>query len=289
MALVVPNPTVPANGQALDATPLLANLNAVYQAIQSFDGSQIQAGSIIAAAMNAAINPNTLLKETEGPFIFSGLIWSTVSGLAGTMTAGTAYVASSTSMLRVLVLSVASNTFAASKDVYIDVDVNGNITYTAVTNGAASPAVTANSVRIAKVVTAAASITSFQQSGYDSLFNPIYPTSPAQTPKLNIQSFTNSGTAGGTFYYTNLGSLKLIWGVSANQASSVGGTIYTLVYPTGFIATLHTVLFSVYSQLTFGNQYAAANNIPTTSSLDYKAISPSGAASQQTAILVIGQ
>lgn len=174
MPLVVPNPTVPTNGQALDATPLLANLNAVYQAIQNFDASQIQAGTLVASAFNANINPNTMTKETEFPFIYTGLIWSIVSGLSGTMTGGTQYI----NGIRVIVNSVGSNTFAASKDIYIDVDVNGNVTYNAVTNGAAAPSLTANSNRVAKIVTNATNITSIIQTGNDSLGNFIYNNTP---------------------------------------------------------------------------------------------------------------
>lgn len=170
MALVVPNPTVPTNGQALDASPLLANLNAVYQAIQSFDAGQISAGTLVANAFNASINPNTFQKENLFPFVASGVIWSTVSGLNATMTSGVIYV----NGIRVVVTSVASQAMAASKDTYIDVDVNGNITYNAVTTGAAAPALTANSVRVAKVI-AGASITSILTTGMDSLKNLIYP------------------------------------------------------------------------------------------------------------------
>lgn len=170
MALVVPNPTVPTNGQALDASPLLANLNAVYQAIQAFDASQIVAGTLAAAAFNASINPNTLLKETTSPFVQTGLVWSIVSGLNGTMTSGIQYY----NGIRVSVNSVASQAFTASKDTYIDIDVNGNITYSAVANGAASPALTANSNRVALVITSGAAITTIIQSGFDTLGNKIY-------------------------------------------------------------------------------------------------------------------
>lgn len=208
MALVVPNPTVPTNGQALDASPLLANLNAVYQAIQAFDGSQIVAGSVAAAAFNAAINPNTLMNETTFPFIQTGLVWSTVSGLNGTMTSGVLYF----NGIRVSVLSVASNAFAANKDTYIDIDVNGNITYQAVTTNTASPAITANSIRVG-ICVAGASITSFNQglesavtpiissvalSVNDSLGNLIYPRDPNRKLlglRQIISQFTGTATS----------------------------------------------------------------------------------------------
>lgn len=189
MAFSLPNPTVPTNGQSLDASPVLANFLAIAQAIQAFDGSQITAGSIVAAAFNSSINPNTLLNETTVPFVRTGAVWSIVSALNGTMTGGTMYY----NGIRVPVNSIATQAFTASKDTYVDIDVNGNVTYQAVTNNAASPSITANSIRVAIVVTSGAAITSINQGSTtatapivssstltvnDSLGNLIYPTDP---------------------------------------------------------------------------------------------------------------
>lgn len=194
MPFSLPNPTVPTNGQALDATPLLANIVALAHAIQSFDGSQIQTGTIIDSALATTANPNTLLAATTFPFVASGCVWSTVSGLSGGMTGGTIYYNGTP----VTVNSVASHTFTASMDTYIDVDKNGNITYQAVSNNSTSPSLTANSIRIAIVITGSSAI-SFVNIGQpdttlsgfapinssvpycvqDSLGNLIYPTDPS--------------------------------------------------------------------------------------------------------------
>lgn len=185
MAFSLPNPTSPTNGQSLDATPILANEVAIAEAIASFDGSQIQAASITAASFNANINPNTLLKETTVPFVASGLIWSVVSGLAGGMTSGVLYY----NGIRIPVNSISSHTFTASKDTYIDIDVNGNVTYVAVNNGATSGmTLTTNSIRVALVVTSGSAITSTTQTGIDPLNNQIYPNN-ASLP-LNWLSYT---------------------------------------------------------------------------------------------------
>lgn len=158
MALTLPNPTVPTNGQALDATPLLQNIIAITQAIQAFDGSQVVAGSIVATAMAASINPNTLLSETTLDFVKANTgVWSADSAgasLNGSMTAATLYI----NGIRVPVGAVTAHAFTASKDTYVDIDVNGNITYTEAANNAASPALAANSIRVAIIVTAAGSI-----------------------------------------------------------------------------------------------------------------------------------
>lgn len=178
MGLVVPWPGVPQDGQPVEATTLAANLNAVYQAIQSFDASQIQAATLVASAFAAAINPNTILHDTISSFVQTGCVWSQVSGLNGTMTSGIAYIGNATGIFRVSVTGVGSNTFTASKDTYIDIDYNGNITYNAVANNAAAPALTANSIRVALVVTNGSAITSVTQTGIDSNNVQIYPTSP---------------------------------------------------------------------------------------------------------------
>lgn len=53
---------------------------------------------------------------------------------------------------------VVSRTYEASKDTYVDVDATGTITYTAVSNNAASPALSAGRIRIGIVVTGATTI-----------------------------------------------------------------------------------------------------------------------------------
>lgn len=189
MAFSLPNPTSPTNGQSLDATPILANEIAIAQAIASFDGSQVQAGTIVGSALATTANPNTLLAATTFPFVASGCVWSAVSGLGGTMTGGIIYYNGTP----VTVNSVASHTFTASDDTYVDIDKNGNVTYNAVSNNSASPAITTNSIRVAIVVCSGSAITTVNLGSIaataptissvlitvqDSLGNLIYPTNP---------------------------------------------------------------------------------------------------------------
>lgn len=197
MGFSLPYPTVPTNGQTLDATPLLANIVALAQAIASFDGSQIQNVSVLAAAFNANINPNTLLKETTVPFVASGLVWSAITGLTAGMTSGVLYY----NGIRTPVNSVSSNTFVASKDTYVDIDVNGNVAYPNTTNGGSAPALTTNSIRVAKVVTSGSAVTSVVQTGVESNNVQIYPNNA--TLPLNWISWTPTFTnvSGGTLNY----------------------------------------------------------------------------------------
>lgn len=180
----LPYPGQPTNGNALDASIVAANLQALAQAIQSFDGSQVTPGSVSAAAFATAINPNTVLKETTRPFVASGCTWQTVSNLQGTMTSGVVYI----NGIRVAVSGVAAYTFTASQDTYVDVDYNGNLYYVNVPNGATTGmTMTANAIRIAKIVTGATSITTVNQlpqqytrgfTGFDPLGNRVYNTNP---------------------------------------------------------------------------------------------------------------
>lgn len=110
-------------------------------------------------------------------FVGEGLVWSQKTGLIGKMTTGYAYING-----ELVGKSYLEYTFTATKDTYIDLPLGSkptstnDLTITAVTNGAASPALAANSVRLAKVVTDGSGITSVVASGFDSLGNPYMPT-----------------------------------------------------------------------------------------------------------------
>lgn len=208
MPLVLPYPNKPANGDPLDATVVQANFTAIAQAIQSFDGSQIQAASVQAAAMAAAANPITRGNENLINYIFSGGVIGVVSGLNITISGGVFYINGN----RVVFAGVGSQTLTASKDVYIDIDNLGNVVYQSVSNGAASPSITANSIRIGIVVTAGAAITGTNQGSIlatlptvgstvltfnDTLGNIIYPTDPTGSI-LGIRSLLADASAPST-------------------------------------------------------------------------------------------
>lgn len=204
MSFSLPNPTVPTNGQPGDATPILANEIALAQAIAAFDGSQINAKSVVEAALADPVNPRLRGLETLANFVYVGCIWTQVSGVSGTMTGGTIYV----NGYRTIVSGIGSNTFAASSDTYVYIDYLGNVTYSAVSNNASSPSAIANAILVAIIVTSGAAITTINQgsptvtapqvsSAYlsvcDSLGNLIYPTDPVSRV-LGYRQLTSSPT-----------------------------------------------------------------------------------------------
>lgn len=123
-------------------------------------------------------------------FVGSGLVFSLSTGLVGKMTTGWAVINGEFVNKAYLL-----HTFTASKDTYVDLPLGSkptatdDLTYTAVANGAAAPALAANSIRIAKVVTSGAAITSVTTSGADSLNNAIRATiaTPVHTHADNGQ------------------------------------------------------------------------------------------------------
>lgn len=133
-------------------------------------------GSIIATGdvTEAGVVARTSRTEQHTDQVVSGGIWTIAAGLNGAMTAVTAYITG----YRNSIVAVASRAFTASKDTYVDVlrttvgsTTTFTLVYTEVANGAASPALAANSIRLAKVITSGAAITSIIQTGFDSLNN----------------------------------------------------------------------------------------------------------------------
>lgn len=111
--------------------------------------------------------------------IVSGGVVAQSSGLIGTFSNIVFYINGQ----RYSGTSIANKTYTASKDTYVDITASSggtvSVTYSEVANGAASPALAANNIRVAKVVTSGAAITSVtQKGGNDTLGNVIYPQGP---------------------------------------------------------------------------------------------------------------
>lgn len=134
-------------------TNLDTNTQTITNAINSFDGSRLQTGSVSADALTTSINPQTRWDEAFNDFVVTGLLPPTSASLASTTTAGTAYV----NGYRVA-KDATAHTYTASKHTYLDLSNTGVYTYQEVAILAAEPSVTANSIRLALVSTDATTV-----------------------------------------------------------------------------------------------------------------------------------
>ena len=102
-----------------------------------------------------------------------------------------------------------------------------------------------------------------------------------------VLSQANAGTAGGTMKYINLGGIKLLWVISANQNAGATGLTYTFTLPASFFMTVTTAQATSINQTTLGEQYA---NVVSASSatVTVRLTSPGGAATSGISLLVIG-
>ena len=102
-----------------------------------------------------------------------------------------------------------------------------------------------------------------------------------------VSSQANAGTAGGTMRYINLGGIKLLWCISANQNAGATGLTYTFTLPTSFFSTVTMAQATSMNQTALGEQYA---NVVSASvaTVTVRITSPGGAATSGISLLVIG-
>lgn len=102
--------------------------------------------------------------------------------------------------------------------------------------GASNPYITLAQVAVAASVT---TITSANITDLRTLVTPrSYP----------VLSYTNSGSAGGTFYYSIENGVKKLWGMTGSlgvSGNSPGSTTYTLNFPSGFFNSVQSVIGTV--------------------------------------------
>lgn len=103
----------------------------------------------------------------------------------------------------------------------------------------------------------------------------------------NVQSQTNAGTAGGTMYYINLGGIKMLWCIGANQTSSAAGNNYTFTLPTSFFSSIQSVSVNAINMTVLAQQYSAVT-AASTSSVTANVTSPGGNATSGINLVVIG-
>lgn len=82
-----------------------------------------------------------------------------------------------------------------------------------------------------------------------------------------VTSYTNAGSAGGTFYYINLGGVKLLWGITADIIGGTSPTTYYVTLPSSFFTTVQSALLTVGPNNTTNQQSVtfAAGGVSATS------------------------
>ncbi len=224
-------------------------------------------------------------------YVVSGGVVATVSGLTVSVSNIIYYINGS----RLIKNGIANITLTASQDAYLDIDTAGAVTVTYVANAAVSPALAANRIRIAKVITAAAAVTTITQSGVDSNYKPIDPASILNLASnmfgQSVQSYTNTGAGGGTGYYLNLGGIKLYWGTTG-VISNIGANSTTssqiVSLPPSFFTTIQSSQLWVSSVIASALQYASGNTTTTSQINYYITNSSAGTVSSNVSWLVIG-
>jgi hypothetical protein len=220
------SPSAPTNAQILTAIGA-SNPYIILATVYVANGfTSISAGNITDQRVFAtfARGGDSVFQGAFSNFVSSGITIPTSATLISTSTAGVMYYAGS----KVVVASDGGHTYTASRDTYVDVSNNGVYTYNAVTNGAAAPALTASSIRVAKVVTGAGAVTSVVQSGLDSNNIPIYPTSP-------INTAVNAQFNYGTYAPAGAGTTTLDLSLSNDFEVTMPATTQTLAVTNGKI------------------------------------------------------
>ena len=251
--------------------------------------TQITAPRIIQT--NAIENTSKLLQTEDifSDYVVTGLLPATSANLISDISAGHAYVTG----VRVN-KSATSKTYTASVDTYVDVNSVGTYTFPEVALGAAAPAITADSIRLAKVVTGATAITGVTDLRKLTLTLPAptvvltggqiaFPAAQAPSANANTLDDYEEGTwtmgvsfgglttgityGVGTGFYTKIGNTVAISGycVLTSKGTDVG-TAYITGLPF-VIANNNAGYFSPSLRLlniTFANQFQAFGVINTT-------------------------
>jgi len=220
------SPVAPTNAQILAAIGA-GNPYIVLATINVANGfTSINSGNITDARAFARISGGDSVFQSDfANYVHSGLTIPTSASLTTTAAAGVIYFNGN----KVSVSTDNGHTYTASSDTYVDVSNTGVFTYSGVANGAAAPALTASSIRIAKVVTSGTAVTGVLQAGWDSNFVRISPPSPLaaffaqNTPGVTLNKSATQSIATGAW-------TALVWDVEVtNSAGMHNGTNNTRI------------------------------------------------------------
>lgn len=81
----------------------------------------------------------------------------------------------------------------------------------------------------------------------------------------SVSSISNTGTAGGTIYYINLGGMKMAWGRTNSLTPAANTEVaYSITLPSGFFTTIQSSTASIDSAVgSVVNNIIMGNNIST--------------------------
>jgi hypothetical protein len=96
---------------------------------------------------------------------------------------------------------------------------------------------------------------------------------PAETNNV-VTSIANTGTAGGTISYINLGGLKILWVVTTYSAAQVSPTV---VFPALFSSTPTITMGAIGSAASTTGSYIVTGSISSTGFSYYTGVNPLGA------------
>lgn len=167
MSLTIPNPdfvpntTIYSGEVDADFAAVVAKFSKGINDTDITDGSLID---ILMAASSSVQNyfASYTTAQPNGYTESGGLGPDNAGGLSHTITALVAYPkkTSTTPNKLVRVTKVAtSHTYTANRDTYVDINTSGNFVFIELSNGAGTPAVSADSTRLMKVVSGAATLT----------------------------------------------------------------------------------------------------------------------------------
>lgn len=161
-------------------------------------------GTLKNTALDSFLKPGDVVRMD---FVASGGVVAQSAGLTGTFSDIVFYI----SGLRQSATGVADKAYTASKDTYVDIGTDGTVDYNEVANGAAAPALAANHIRVAKVVTDGSGITSVVQYGNDGLGNKIYNTDPSPTCE---EFYTSDSQGKATRSWGTIATLTIVPSIS---------------------------------------------------------------------------
>jgi hypothetical protein len=99
-----------------------------------------------------------------------------------------------------------------------------------------------------------------------------------------VTSYVNAGTAGGTFYYINLGGIKLLWGITSAVAT---GTSYGITMPAGFFNTIQAAMLTAGVAAGTAAAYGSIASQSTTTMV-FNFVASTGSGTMPMQALVIG-